>query len=491
MKRNLPPKLPLLFLAFFVVLFANAQQGNLVDSTKAKTTEGGQTPVARALDTLQMIGKVDTVKAAPKPQNTLVISTDVRVRSEIRHGYRTLPIKDTGVGAFINQRSRLNFDFKTKRFDLFASLQDARVWGQQDPREGQGTTSSTTASPTTTFPLYLFEMYAEPHFNDKWSVRIGRQRVIYDNQRLFAENDWRLPGNSHDALRLIYNNKVNLNTELLFAFNQSAENNFTTTYAPLVKNYKVLINHYLNWKLSKNFTLTTLNTADGYQSSEAKKYQTTYMRYTNGGRLEYASYNWYLTFSGYYQHGKDSSGKKLSAFYIQPEIKYSGIKNVSLRLGFEYLSGQDTASKKDNNFVPLYGVAHRFMGNMDFFTTFPADVNGGGIFNPYLFFQYQSKKTTLRIENHLFYSHTAFPFKGKSFNDKYLGFENDWRLNYKANTFTDIEFGFCWASVTNSMIEVKNPKAGASDLDRYSKLPYWTYLSVKFTPTLLKFSWNN
>jgi len=163
-----------------------------------------------------MTNAVDTIKtAATKQLNTLVISVDMRTRTELRHGYRAVPTEDTGAAFFTNQRTRLNLDFKSKKLDFWASLQDTRVWGQQDPREGQGITNPTES---TTYPLYLFEVYAEPHFNDKFSVRIGRQRIIYDNQRLFAENDWRLPGNSHDAVRFIYNNKIDFTTELTAAF---------------------------------------------------------------------------------------------------------------------------------------------------------------------------------------------------------------------------------------------------------------------------------
>ena len=233
----------LLLFSLFTISLLHAQ----TDTTKAKTTEGGQTPAAQAQDSSKLLATSTTQAApvAPKPANALTISVDMRVRTEFRHGYRTLPLKDTASAFFINQRTRLNFDYKTKRFDFYASLQDARVWGEQDPREGQGTTTSITANPSTTFPLYLFEGYIEPHFNDRWSIRIGRQRVIYDNQRLFAENDWRLPGNSHDAVRLIYNNKINLNTELLFAFGQSSEQNFTTNYVPNgFKNYKDLLVHF-------------------------------------------------------------------------------------------------------------------------------------------------------------------------------------------------------------------------------------------------------
>jgi hypothetical protein len=482
MKRILTKTL-MIALATLAITQLQAQ----ADTTKAKTTEGGQTPVAQAQDSAKAgttVASTTPVVAAPKPANSLTVSVDMRVRSEFRHGYRNIPLKDTAGSFFINQRTRLNFDFKTKRFDFFASIQDARVWGQQDPREGQGG-SGTAASPTTTFPIYLFEGYVEPHFNDKWSVRIGRQRVIYDNQRLFAENDWRLAGNSHDAVRFIFNNKINLNTELLFAYNQSNENTFTTNYTPLVKNYKNLLVHYLNYKISKSFILTTLNTMDGYQSAYNAK--TTYQRFTLGGRLEYQSYNWYLTTAAYYQFGKDSSGKKLSAYYIQPEIKYSS-KALAIRLGMEYLSGQSTNSSKDNNFVPLYGVAHRFMGNLDLFTTFPSDVKNGGLINPYLFFQYTKNKWNVRLENHLFYSHTSAPFISMPTNNKYLGFENDWRINFKPTPVIDLEYGFCWASVTNSMLEVKNSIKTTEDLNKYSKTPYWSYLSIKLTPVIGKFT---
>ena len=466
MKLKLVPKL---ILGTALILLARTLTAQTADTLKTAFTTA---------DSLKAVAKADSIKAATKP-NSLTISVDMRTRTEIRHGYSLLPTQDTSAAFFTNQRTRLNFDFKTKKFDFYASLQDTRVWGQQDPREGQGTATPTEA---TTYPLYLFEIYAEPHFGDKFSVRIGRQRIMYDNQRLFAENDWRLPGNSHDAIRFIYNNKINFTNELAVAYNQYGENTFTANYKPVgFVNYKALVVDYLSWKISKSLNFITINTADGYQSSVPADYKTTYMRFTTGGRLEYSSYKWYFTMSGYYQFGKDSAGKKLSAYYLQPEIKYSGIKNLTIRLGMEYLSGQDTLSSKDNNFVPLYGVAHRFMGNMDFFARFPADVNSGGLINPYLFFMYQNKKLTLRLENHLFYSQSNAAFKGKGDLDNYLGFENDWRINYKAMPFLDIESGFCWAAVTKSMTVVK--KSGDT-----KAFPYWYYLSLRFTPTIGKFT---
>jgi hypothetical protein len=146
----------------------------------------------------------------------------------------------------------------------------------------------------------------------------------------------------------------------------------------------------------------------------------------------------------------------------------------------EYLSGADSSThlKEDKNFVPLYGVAHRFMGNLDFFASFPGDVNGAGLFNPYLFIWYQKNKVAIRFDNHLFYSQSQFVYKGIPM-DKYLGWENDWRVNYKPGKITDLEFGFCWAVITKSMTVIK--KGGDP-----SVTPYFTYVSLRLTPTLGK-----
>src|SRR5436305_679256 len=191
------------------------------------------------LDTVKKPAADTAVKKPATPASTLTFGLDMRVRTEWRHGYKSIPTPDTTGAYQINQRTRFNVDYRSKILDVFLSLQDARVLGQQDPREGQ-TGTSTTNTPATTFPIYFFEAYAEPHFNDKLSLRIGRQRISYDNQRLFSENNWRLPGNSFDAARLIYNNKINFATELVFSYQQSGENVFTTKYQPLVPNYKSL-----------------------------------------------------------------------------------------------------------------------------------------------------------------------------------------------------------------------------------------------------------
>src|SRR5581483_9869357 len=107
--------------------------------------DSAKTQLTDSLSKKTIASPLDTVKPAAKPEekkNSFNISVDMRTRTEVRHGYKVLPTQDTGAAVFTNQRTRLNFDFKTKNFDFWASLQDTRVWGQQDPREGQGSVTT-------------------------------------------------------------------------------------------------------------------------------------------------------------------------------------------------------------------------------------------------------------------------------------------------------------------------------------------------------------
>ncbi len=423
-------------------------------------------------DTLNHKPLQDTTKATQKQQNSLSFQAELRTRSEFRDGYRNLPFGDTLPAFFTIHRTRLTMDYRSKKLDMVLSLQESRTWGQVDPRNPS-------------VPISFFEAYAEPKLNDKISFRIGRQRVIYDNQRLFAENDWRNSANAHDAFRFIYKNNKNLQTEFLTAYNQSSENIFTSKYQPSgFSNYKTLNVHYLNYKIHPNWNIQTLNVADGFQKSGGgSNYKTTFMRFTSGGNITYNKNEWTAIMMAYYQYGKDSIGNKISAYFLNPELKWTK-KAWTVRLGAEVMSGQDAKKPfdKDNSFVALYGVAHRFNGNMDFFTTFPTDLNNAGLINPYLFFWYQKNKLYLRMESHLFYSQNNFLQDGAVIK-KYMGFENDWRLNYKFTKDVELEYGACWAAVTNSMVAIK--KSGDAN-----RIPWWTYVSFKFTPQLGKFSFD-
>ncbi len=429
---------------------------------------------------------------APKDK-TFTIGGELRTRTEYRHGYRNLvPKGDTANPAyFTNQRARISFTYEQKnRFKLHTSIQDVRVWGQTDPRSNSAT-------------LQLYEAYGQIFLKPKFSIKLGQQVFSLDDQRLFAENDWRVNGQTHDAVNFIFEGDK-VSSQLLFAENQTSSNNgvvnqpngeplFNTTYVPaggVNSTYKALGVHYLKYKITDSWTLTTINSADGYQRANSKN--GTNFRYTDGGRLAYEKGRFYATYSGYWQSGLDASGNLLDAFYHQAEVKYTIPESFTVRLGAEVMSGGNakyTNTTTDHNFSPLYGVAHRFNGNMDFFTSFPADVNNAGLINPYLFFtKTAGKKITFRSDFHLFYSENEFysVVKNKAGkvtslvpNAQYLGYENDLGFIYKPQPYITIDFGWSYAVVDPSMGVIK--KAGSTDRN-----PTWAYISVSLKPQLFK-----
>jgi hypothetical protein len=303
---------------------------------------------------------------------------------------------------------------------------------------------------------------------------------MYDNQRLFAQNDWRQNGGAHDAIRFMYY-RAKLETDLIGAFNQSQERFFETTFTPVsFTNYKILVAHFLKYKLSDKIILTSINAMDAFQ--DLKNLHKNFYRFTSGGRIEYTRSKLYLTVAAYYQYGETPSGQKLSAYYYQPEIKYIPVNPLTFRLGAEVFSGDDGAktSAVSHSFDALYGVNHRFLGSMDFFTRFPADFNNAGIVAPYLFTFFDlTKKITVRSDEHLFFSQNNFVKAGKII-DRYLAFENDLLFIYKPVKSTEVQLGFSYALVTESMEIIK--KKGNSDL-----LQTWGYLMVTFKPELLNF----
>ncbi len=469
-------KLLLLFLSLFAVSTASAQSS---DDLLNLLLQKGIIKKAEADSIRVNYTKKETLK-----DKTFTIDLQLRNRFEVRNGYGSIPSENSAASVFVNQRSRISFNYQQKNlFNSVLSFQDVRVWGMHDPRGLDGT-------------IQLFEGYVEPYLSPSFSIRIGRQRLTYDNQRVFGENDWRVNANAHDAINFRYY-KGKLNAELVAAFNQTNERIFGTDFTPAEPsttpgngtptttwtNYKALGVNYIKYDFSPSFTGTSIVTADGYEDTVNK--EKIFWRFTYGGRLEYKKENWYATLSGYYQSGRNATGVTLDAWYLQPEIKYTQPNNFNIRLGAEILSGGDgTVGLKDHSFVPLYGVSHRFNGFMDLFTRFPGDLNNAGLVNPYLFL---CKNITPKLEigsyNHLFFTQRNFFEATGNKLTKYIGYEQDVLVTYNPNNDFNIEAGASFALPTETMTTIK--KSGES-----GRVATWFYLQCKFTPRLFKSVFN-
>lgn len=162
----------------------------------------------------------------------LSLTGQLRTRTEWRNGYGTLETVGSKAAFLTSQRARLNFSYRSSRVIFQTSLQDVRVWGAD-----ASTISSADGS-----RLGVHEAWAEiilansadssftPSAVQYFSVRIGRQELVYDDQRLLGNLDWLQQGRRHDAIVFRLQHK-GWQADLGAAFNQNTDAfNYNGTY---------------------------------------------------------------------------------------------------------------------------------------------------------------------------------------------------------------------------------------------------------------------
>ncbi|MES2773590.1 MAG: alginate export family protein [Bacteroidota bacterium] len=164
------------------------------------------------------------------------LSGQLRTRSELRNGAGTLKANGNKAAIFTSQRTRLTFNYKWNKIVFQTSLQDVRVWGQD----------ASTISNADGSKLGVHEAWADIIlFNKKdtafkksapveyFSVKVGRQELLYDDSRLLGNLDWLQQARRHDAVVLKMLNK-SWQVDLGAAFNQNTDafNYNGTFYTP-------------------------------------------------------------------------------------------------------------------------------------------------------------------------------------------------------------------------------------------------------------------
>lgn len=399
---------------------------------------------------------------AQSDSSVFQIDLEFRPRFEYRDGYKSLPADTSKAAAFVSNRTRLKLTYERPKFLFHASVQDIRVWGQYGLKsvdKGFG----------------MFEAYVQPQLGKHLFLRIGRQAVELDNGRLLSASNWNQTSKAHEGINLMYKSEK-LHTELMTFYNQSGEQIFGTSYSLAGSNYTSLTVHYLNWKIKPALELMTLNIFDVHESTTMKGFL--YLRGTSGGRITYTGKTFAATLAGYYQYGQLSTSKHVDAYYIQPEVSWTH-KWFKVLAGTEWVSGdRNNAVNTTNSFETLYGVTFKFMGNLDQFTSFPNDVSGYGLIDPYLFFQFSAtKKLKFKWENHAFFTEQPLAAAISTSTQQFLGLESDLKFKYTFNSYINMEGGIAYMEPTSSFGALR----GVTD---YSS-PFWGFLMVKFDPNLL------
>jgi hypothetical protein len=434
-----------------------------------------------------------------KAQAQLSVSGQIRTRTEYRDGQGT-PVAETASPAiFTSQRSRLNVGYSGYRFKIYTSIQDVRVWGQDASMINRTTIDGYDG-------FMLHEAWGELSLVDtgkvvkNFTVKIGRQELVYDDVRLLGNLDWLQQARRHDAVVFKFDHK-GWTAHLGAAYNQNSEKKIGSTYtgttpagAPagygittngLGVMYKSMQFLYVAKKLhfgnasflffKDDFSKYTIDPNDATKTPVYQK--GVWSRYTSGVNL-FGTALRKISFglSAFVQKGEYRDGTSLDEYLLSANAMYAIGRKVSVGPGIDLTSG--SGSVANQRFDPLYGTPHKFWGYMDYFYVADGFGAANGLMNYYFKVKYKPKDAlTLALDAHKFsLPHKITNKDGQSI-EKGLGTEVDFVLTYNLTKAVTIEGGYCVMKATDTMIS-----ANVKNVPTADKTSTWGYLMINIKP---------
>jgi hypothetical protein len=387
----------------------------------------------------------------------------LRPRFEYRNGYKNLIANDEKATAFVSQRSRLNLNYNYEKLKTKITFQNIRTWGD-----------ATTTATTDKNGIAVFEAWAEYELNSKWSTRIGRQVISYDNQRIFGEIDWAQQGQSHDAALITFHRENN-QLDLGFALNSNAEN-LLASKTPYTTNYKTMQYAWYHTKLNQvGMSLLFLNT--GYEFQKTLTDLEVDYKQTFGTYLTFKEKQWDINVGLYGQTG-ESADRKVNSWYAGAYFGYATSKKFKAGLGHEFLSGKDQNdfSSDSKSFLPIFGTNHGFNGFMDYFYV-GNHQNNVGLNDTYLKLNYISNKWQFAFIPHVFNAPNTVLDATSQKMDAYLGAEIDLTATYTVRKDIVAMAGYSQMFSSSTLERVKTV-SNAADTNN------WVWVMVSFSPRI-------
>lgn len=396
------------------------------------------------------------------------ISAEIRPRLEYYHGYKSLAQPDQDHGLSISQRNRLNLDFKNSNFIVKLSLQDVRIWGNQEQLVANED-----------FSASIHEAWGEAIITPAFSVKLGRQEIIYDDHRIFGSVNWAQQARSHDAA-ILKLKTGNFNGELALAYNQDGVNLTGTDNVARPSNYKAFQNLWINYKFTEDFNASLLILNNGTQiDGGGDAYSQTI-----GSRITFDNKTFAAHGAFYFQGGETSTTQTINANYFSLDASYKINDMFSAGLGFERLSGNDQLDNNNENnaFTPFYGTNHKFNGHMDYFYV-GNHVGSVGLQDIFIQLNAKLPKFNLGLHTHLFSvaGELADPVNPTEALDKNLGTELDMFFSFNLTKGVIFKGGYSHMFGTETMEVLKGSVANSKD-----ETSNWAYAMVIFKPTLFK-----
>lgn len=395
----------------------------------------------------------------------LSITGEIRPRSEFRNGFKKPTNGNTKPALFIEQRSRVYFNYFAEKVAFNITLQDVRLWGN-------------TAQIYKTDPslINVYEAWGQYNFTPQLALKVGRQELEYDNARFLGDLSWAQQGRSHDLAKFIYK-KENTSFHLGAAFNQEdvlskpEPARLSGTFYGNTGNYKTMQFAWFNKKFDTGtFSLLFFN--NGMQNPlDSAVYFSQTAGFFGNKKINKVKIEGEL----YYQSGKNPAGKELNAFFGSASATLT-TGPVPLTIGFDYLSGTSAGSEQDNSFNPLYGTNHKFYGFMDYF--YVGNQHGaGGLTDIFLKASHKiSEKLILSADLHQFYSSAEVLMADNTRMSSTLGTEADLVFKYTFSPEVNLIGGYSQLFASDTMEFLKGGDKTATN--------NWAWVMLTIKPVL-------
>lgn len=301
----------------------------------------------------------DTLKQAP--ERTFTIKPSHWTRGEYRAG--ALPAENgSGEAMFLMSSTMVQLDFAQKGLEIRFAPKFFGVWG-----------SSSSGG------IGVDEAWFGLRSRGGLFLRIGHQKLAYDDERIIGANDWAMVASTHDLLKAGYDGEKH-KIHLLVAFNQNDENiNGGTYYANGAQPYKMMqtlwyhLDPFPQWGNSLLFINTGMqNPSD--PAENVNEYQQLF-----GVFSDWHPANFSVQASYYRQTGRNEYSLPINAWMTSAEAAWRINPAWRINTGYFYMSGDEyffvpfagaigMALKTEvRGFNPIFGSHHKFYGAMDFF----------------------------------------------------------------------------------------------------------------------------
>ena len=418
---------------------------------------------------------------AQEADNQFSLDAQLVTRGELRAGgFKADSLDKYRRTQFVLGKYRVTADYKRSWLEVKLSPQFAGIWGQGGAN------------------ISLYEGWANIQAKNGLFVKIGRQELEYDDERIIGNDDWTMTAPTHDVLKLGYDGESH-KIHLMAAYNQNADSIDTgiSYYAGGLQPYKTMQTLWYHYDTPKKmFGVSLVGMNIGMQSINKMNPDVTYYQQLVGTYMALRPKHWSLEGAFYYQLGKEEHGLPIDAYMGSVKATVRPSENYNIFAGYDYLSGDKffavpaeghlgmVQHDKIRGFNAIFGSHHEFYGAMDFF--YMKNYYHG--FTPGLQNLYIGGNVSPvdGLNLNAAYHYYAIATELNYLDSKTLGYEIDFSASYAFSKAVSVSAGYTYMHGTETMVILQQ----IQEVTEQRQL-HWGWLMLSVKPTLFSTIWQD